>query len=79
MSDSPAGPHGEHNCDTPVSLADSMYAAILDVASDAAFALCTGDIVDHSLWNTSVEYNTFESPFFPPSYHVLLPPSPGGP
>ena len=56
-----------------------MYAAILDVASDAAFALCTGDIVDHSLWNTSVEYNTFESPFFPPSYHVLLPSSPGGP
>ena len=61
VSDSPAGPHGDHMCDTPVSLADSMYAAITDVAPDAAFALCTGDIVDHTIWNTSEKYNTFSS------------------
>jgi sphingomyelin phosphodiesterase len=35
-----------------------MYAAIRDVAPGAAFALFTGDIVDHAVWNTSVEQNT---------------------
>lgn len=77
VSDSPAGPNGDHNCDTPVSLADSMYAAITDVAPDAAFAICTGDIVDHTVWNTSFEYNTFSSAsplscpsLFPHSFHL---------
>lgn len=85
VSDSPAGPNGDHNCDTPVSLADSMYAAITDVAPDAAFAICTGDIVDHTIWNTSFEYNTFSSessslpllaPFLPfaPPFDLLLSP-----
>ncbi|SPO00652.1 related to acid sphingomyelinase [Cephalotrichum gorgonifer] len=59
VSTSPAGPNGDHNCDTPVSLEESMYAAINEVAPDAAFVICTGDIVDHTVWNTSVEYNTF--------------------
>lgn len=74
VSDSPAGPLGDHKCDTPVSLADSMYAAITDVAPDAAFALCTGDIVDHTIWNTSEQYNTFSSasPLSPPLLDPLL-------
>lgn len=59
MSDSPAGPNGDHNGDTPISLADSMYAAITVMAPDAAFAICTDDIVDHTIWNTLYEYDTY--------------------
>ena len=63
VSDSPAGPYGDHACDTPVALGDSMYAAITDVAPDAVFALCTGDIIDHTVWNTSEADNTFNSAY----------------
>ncbi|KAI1806376.1 sphingomyelin phosphodiesterase [Daldinia bambusicola] len=55
----PAGPYGEHTCDSPPSLEDSMYAAIQAVAPDAAFAVFTGDIVDHAVWNTSESQNAF--------------------
>ncbi|KAH7165955.1 Metallo-dependent phosphatase-like protein [Dactylonectria macrodidyma] len=54
---SPAGPNGDHNCDTPVSLEESMYAAIKELVPDAAFTIFTGDIVDHAVWNTSKPYN----------------------
>lgn len=53
----PAGPNGDHNCDTPVSLEASMYAAITKVAPDAAFAIFTGDIIDHAVWLTTKEEN----------------------
>ncbi|KAK4252325.1 Metallo-dependent phosphatase-like protein [Corynascus novoguineensis] len=49
----PAGPNGEHSCDTPLSLEESMYAAIRSIAPDAAFTLFTGDIPDHAIWNTT--------------------------
>jgi sphingomyelin phosphodiesterase len=35
-----------------------MYAAIRDAVPDAAFAIFTGDIVDHAVWNTTEAYNT---------------------
>ncbi|KAI1093987.1 sphingomyelin phosphodiesterase [Rostrohypoxylon terebratum] len=54
----PAGPYGEHTCDSPVSLEESMYAAINTIAPDAAFAIFTGDIVDHAVWLTSQDYNS---------------------
>ncbi|KAH7152207.1 Metallo-dependent phosphatase-like protein [Dactylonectria estremocensis] len=54
---SPAGPNGDHNCDSPVSLEESMYAAIKEIVPDAAFTVFTGDIVDHAVWNTSKPYN----------------------
>lgn len=57
---SPAGPNGDHHCDAPVSLEQSMYAAIKQVAPNAAFSIFTGDIVDHAVWNTSQAQNTLD-------------------
>ncbi|UKZ46180.1 hypothetical protein TrVGV298_000379 [Trichoderma virens] len=56
-STSPAGPNGDHKCDTPVGLEISMYQAIKNIVPDAALTLFTGDIVDHAIWNTSKPYN----------------------
>ncbi|KAK5993465.1 mRNA degradation protein [Cladobotryum mycophilum] len=58
LSKTPAGPNGDHKCDTPVSLEMSMYQAIKEIVPDAAFTLFTGDIVDHAVWNTSMQYNS---------------------
>jgi len=44
----PAGPYGNTACDAPVSLEDSMFAAINSIAPNAAFTIFTGDIVDHA-------------------------------
>ena len=49
----PAGPYGEHTCDTPASLEQSLYAAINDLVSDAAFTLFTGDVVEGAVWLTT--------------------------
>lgn len=38
-----------------------MYKAIKEAVPDAAFSVFTGDIVDHTIWNTSVPYNQDES------------------
>ncbi|KAF0324943.1 putative acid sphingomyelinase [Colletotrichum asianum] len=57
-NDFPAGPFGDHNCGAPVSLEQSMYAAINALSPD--FALFTGDIVDHAIWNTTVAQNSAE-------------------
>ncbi|OAR05756.1 hypothetical protein LLEC1_06786, partial [Akanthomyces lecanii] len=57
----PAGPFGDHKCDTPVSLEQSMYKAIKEAVPDVAFALFTGDIVDHTIWNTTKESNIHDS------------------
>ncbi|KAJ3552028.1 hypothetical protein NPX13_g11215 [Xylaria arbuscula] len=56
----PAGPNGEHTCDSPVSLEKSMYEAIKTFVPDAAFAIFTGDIVDHAVWNTTIAQNTLD-------------------
>lgn len=37
-----------------------MYAAIKQIVPDAAFSIFTGDIVDHAVWDTSKEKNTFD-------------------
>lgn len=58
---SPAGPYGEHTCDSPASLEHSMYEAIKKLVPDAAFTIFTGDIIDHSIWNTSWDYNEHQS------------------
>lgn len=57
----PAGPFGDHKCDTPVNLEQSMYKAIKEAVPDVAFALFTGDIVDHTIWNTTKESNVHDS------------------
>lgn len=56
----PAGPNGDHKCDVPASLEESMYAAIRELVPDAAFSIFTGDIVDHAIWNTTVAQNTLD-------------------
>ncbi|KAI0977043.1 Metallo-dependent phosphatase [Xylaria arbuscula] len=56
----PAGPNGEHTCDSPVGLEESMYEAVRTLVPDAAFTIFTGDIVDHAVWNTTTLQNTLE-------------------
>ncbi|KAJ2971329.1 hypothetical protein NQ176_g7747 [Zarea fungicola] len=58
VTTSPAGIFGDHKCDTPVDLESSMYNAINDLVPDVEFAIFTGDIVDHTIWNTSQHSNT---------------------
>ncbi|RKK74079.1 hypothetical protein BFJ69_g8818 [Fusarium oxysporum] len=57
-NDAPAGPFGDHNCGAPVTLERSTYEEIQRLSPD--FAIFTGDIVDHAVWNTSVEQNSAE-------------------
>ncbi|PHH61879.1 hypothetical protein CDD81_7743 [Ophiocordyceps australis] len=52
-----AGPFGDHKCDVPHSLEESMYRAINQLVPDAAFSMFTGDIVDHGVWMTSKAAN----------------------
>ncbi|KAJ3540594.1 hypothetical protein NM208_g4994 [Fusarium decemcellulare] len=57
-NDFPAGPFGDHNCGPPESLEKSIYKAIQQ--HEPQFSIFTGDIVDHALWNTTIEHNTME-------------------
>ncbi|KAK6532145.1 hypothetical protein TWF694_003305 [Orbilia ellipsospora] len=52
----PAGPFGSAHCDTPVTLEQSMYQAILQHAADADFMIFTGDLVDAALWLQSQQH-----------------------
>jgi sphingomyelin phosphodiesterase len=56
----PAGPNGNHKCDVPVSLEESMYSAINEIAPNATFSLFTGDVVDHAVWNTTEAQNALD-------------------
>lgn len=56
----PARPNGEHTCDSPLNLEQSMYEAIRTLVTDAAFSIFTGDIVDHAVWNTTIIQNTLD-------------------
>ncbi|THU83429.1 sphingomyelin phosphodiesterase [Dendrothele bispora CBS 962.96] len=44
----PAGPMGNHRCDSPTRLAESLFQAI--DATNSAFAIFTGDIVPGAVW-----------------------------
>ncbi|KAH8898539.1 sphingomyelin phosphodiesterase [Thozetella sp. PMI_491] len=57
---SPAGPNGDHQCDAPTTLEESMYAAIKALVPNAAFGLFTGDIIDHAVWNTTEAQNIID-------------------
>ncbi|PYH96613.1 acid sphingomyelinase [Aspergillus ellipticus CBS 707.79] len=50
VTDYPAGKYGNHNCDAPLSLEESMYAAIKELVPDAPFVIFTGDIVEGAVW-----------------------------
>lgn len=57
-NNAPAGPNGDHNCDTPIVLQQSMFNAIQTLVPDATFGMFNGDIVDHAIWATSIGQNT---------------------
>ena len=42
----PAEPFGNHRCDSPPDLAQSLLSAIQEFGGDAAFAIFTGDVVE---------------------------------
>lgn len=50
VTDYPAGPYGNTECDSPLSLEESMYAAIEDLIPDRAFTIFTGDVVEGAVW-----------------------------
>jgi sphingomyelin phosphodiesterase len=47
----PAGKFGNPQCDPPVTLQQSMVAAIKSFAPNAAFTIFTGDVVAHDVWS----------------------------
>ncbi|PYI31975.1 acid sphingomyelinase [Aspergillus indologenus CBS 114.80] len=49
-TDYPAGEYGNHNCDAPLTLEESMYAAIQELVPDASFTIFTGDVVEGAVW-----------------------------
>ncbi|QSZ33773.1 hypothetical protein DSL72_005344 [Monilinia vaccinii-corymbosi] len=50
QNSSPAGKYGNSKCDAPISLEESMYAAIKKIVPDATATLFTGDIVEGAIW-----------------------------
>ncbi|CZR64135.1 related to acid sphingomyelinase [Phialocephala subalpina] len=50
VTDFPAGEYGNVACDSPVTLEESMYAAIESLAPDKSFTIFTGDVVEGAVW-----------------------------
>nr|UBK24973.1 phospholipase C [Rasamsonia emersonii] len=46
----PCGPYGNTKCDAPLSLEESMFAAIKALNPQPAFSIYTGDVVAHDIW-----------------------------
>ncbi|KAJ5089429.1 hypothetical protein N7532_008113 [Penicillium argentinense] len=46
----PAGGYGNSNCDSPLTLEESMYGAIEHLVPDASFTIFTGDVVEGAVW-----------------------------
>ncbi|KKK25569.1 hypothetical protein AOCH_000093 [Aspergillus ochraceoroseus] len=76
----PAGAYGDHHCDAPLSLEQSMYAAIREIAPHAALSLFTGDVVESAEWvvtNAEVvsdldsAYGNMTSSSLPPVYAAV--------
>ena len=42
----PAKPFGNHKCDSPSRLAQSLLGAVEELGHDAAFIIFTGDVVE---------------------------------
>lgn len=49
-NDTPAGKYGDVHCDAPLSLEESMYAAIETLVPDRSFTIFTGDVVEGAVW-----------------------------
>lgn len=50
VTEYPAGPYGNSECDSPVSLEESLYKAIEDLVPNRAFTIFTGDVVEGAVW-----------------------------
>ncbi|KAG4439668.1 hypothetical protein IFR05_004865 [Cadophora sp. M221] len=46
----PAGEYGNHACDSPVTLEESLYSAIENLVPNRAFTIFTGDVVEGAVW-----------------------------
>lgn len=46
----PAGEYGNHNCDSPLTLEESMYKAVQSLVPNASFTVFTGDVVEGAVW-----------------------------
>jgi sphingomyelin phosphodiesterase len=60
VTDYPAGPYGNSNCDSPVTLEESLYKAIGDLVPDRAFTIFTGDVVEGAVWLVTDEEVTHD-------------------
>ena len=50
VTDYAAGPFGSAKCDTPVTLEESLYAAVKQFAPGADFMFFTGDVIEAAVW-----------------------------
>ncbi|KAJ3773546.1 sphingomyelin phosphodiesterase [Lentinula raphanica] len=66
----PAGPHGDHACDTPHNLVDSIVKAI--EATNNTFSIFTGDIVDGAIWLVNQEGVTADIDLFGEDFRMAL-------
>jgi sphingomyelin phosphodiesterase len=66
----PAGPLGNHGCDTPHQLADSIVGAIN--ATNASFSIFTGDVVDGAVWLVNQEDVTADINLFSEEFRMGL-------
>ncbi|KAH8896938.1 calcineurin-like phosphoesterase [Thozetella sp. PMI_491] len=52
-NDFPAGVFGNTACDTPVTLEESLYAAVQTLVPNRAFTIFTGDVVEGAVWSVT--------------------------
>lgn len=60
VTDYPAGPYGNSECDSPVSLEESLYKAIEALVPTRAFTIFTGDVVEGAVWLVTDEEVTHD-------------------
>lgn len=53
VTEYPAGEYGNTACDSPVTLEESLYAAIVDLVPNRTFTIFTGDVIEGDVWLTT--------------------------
>lgn len=53
VTEYPAGPYGNPECDSPVTLEESLYAAIEALVPNRTFTIFTGDVIEGDVWLTT--------------------------
>ncbi|KAM0748947.1 sphingomyelin phosphodiesterase [Meredithblackwellia eburnea MCA 4105] len=62
----PAPKYGNHSCDTPLALVDTLYTSIID--KNASFSILTGDVVADDVWKITRSEVEADLPDFYHSY-----------